>query len=118
MNIYEVTQLLNIILNFSVYFIFAFMGSFFKEIHLTNSIEDHDFQPHRIIIGTVVGDLSAIAIYTYFNEFLSQYWGLMSFISFVLGIIGYELFGYLSSISGITKLIKIVTGKSDDNSKA
>jgi hypothetical protein len=85
--------------------LFAFIGSILKEIYNTNAIHGYAFGPHRVISSTIAASLSALFIKThYFSE---EYgWALIAFGSFILGLLGYEIFKNLCSIEGIYHLIE------------
>jgi hypothetical protein len=102
------------LVDFASYFIFSFIGSLLKEVYNTNSDREYAFEPYKVIISTMVASLLALAAKGYYNDFLSQYWGIMGIISLILGFIGFELFRYVSSIRGIRKIIGILYSKDDD----
>ena len=75
-----------------------------KEIYNTNSIYGYEFGPHRVISGTIASGLASLLIKThYFGE--KYGWALIAFGSFVLGLLGFEIFKNLCSIDGIYNLI-------------
>ena len=84
--------------------LFAFIGSILKEIYNTNAIHGYDFGPHRVISSTLAAALTALFIKSYY--FGEEYgWALIAFGSFILGLLGYEIFKNMCSIEGIYHLI-------------
>jgi hypothetical protein len=59
----------------------------------------------RIIIGTIVATFLSLAFKDWFLPDRGT-WKIMSFISFLFGVLGFDLFGKLSSIDGIKDLAK------------
>ena len=89
---------------FVTFFIFSFIGSLLKEIYNTNSDVNHEFGAHRVISSTFVATLASMAFKAHYLDDPS--WALMAFITFVFGLVGFEIFKNLSSIDGIKRMIK------------
>lgn len=104
----------NVLLKYAVqfisYFIFSFTGALLKEMHYANTTKNrnYEFTAYKVVAGTLVGTFLSIAIQDYFEDSMISHWENMAFISFVLGLIGFELFTKLSSIAGIKSLVKEV----------
>lgn len=100
----EIIENLYYIIEFVSYFIFSFTGSLLKEMYNTNSTNEHEFSSYNVIASTIIATLFTMA----FKEFYfggEQEWAIMAFLSFVFGLIGFELFITLSSINGIRKFL-------------
>ena len=85
------------------YLIFTFIGSLLKEIFNTNSIDGYVFQAHRVISSTIAASTACGAIRSIYMQDYS--YPVMAFLSFTLGLLGFEIFKNLCSIKGIKKLI-------------
>jgi hypothetical protein len=85
------------------YLIFTFIGSLLKEIFNTNSVNGYRFQAHRVISSTIAASIASGAIRSIYMQDYS--YPVMAFLSFTLGLLGFELFKNLCSIKGIKKLI-------------
>jgi len=116
-NIIQINTI-NFMLEFASYFIFSFVGSLLKEIHNTNTNENHTFEAYRVVTSTIVASFLDIGIKIYYADMLDTYWGLMAPISLVLGLIGFELFWYLSSITRLKKLLKFITSDEESSTKS
>ena len=84
------------------YFLFALIGSCLKEVYLyrIRQTTTHKGRMIRIIIGTIVATFLSLAFKDLFLTDRGT-WKVMSFISFLFGVLGFDLFGKLSSIDGI-----------------
>lgn len=89
------------------YFLFALIGSCLKEIYLfrIKHTTTHKGRMIRIVIGTIVATFLSLAFKDWFLPDRGT-WKIMSFISFLFGVLGFDLFGKLSSIDGIKDLAK------------
>ena len=92
-------------IEFVSFFIFSFTGSLLKEIYNTNADNGHNFGAQNVLLSTIVATLCSVAFRNYFLIEQSS-WGIMAFVSFVFGLIGFEIFVNLSSIDGIKKLVQ------------
>lgn len=96
-NLYTVLELLG-------YLIFAFIGSFLKELYNANNVKKYRFEAHRVISSTVV---ASIACWSLRAHFIDDYnYAVSAFAGFTLGLLGFEIFKNLSSIEGIKHLIR------------
>lgn len=91
------------------YFLFALIGSCSKEIYLfrIRRTTTHSGRMIRITLGTIVATFMALAFKDFFLADRGT-WKVMSFVSFLFGVLGFDLFGKLSSIDGIKDLAKDV----------
>lgn len=117
-NIYYIIEIIG-------YVLFALIGSCSKEIYLFKIRQEssHTGRMWRILLGTVVATFMAMA----FKDWVlgeRATWKIMSFICFLFGILGFDLFGKLSSIEGLKELAKdiheiyeSITEKSEDVDK-
>lgn len=89
------------------YFLFALIGSCLKEVYLyrIRQTTTHKGRMIRIIIGTIVATFLSLAFKDLFLTDRGT-WKVMSFISFLFGVLGFDLFGKLSSIDGIKDLAR------------
>lgn len=89
------------------YFLFALIGSCLKELYLyrIRQTTTHKGRMIRIIIGTIVATFLSLAFKDLFLIDRCT-WKVMSFISFLFGVLGFDLFGKLSSIEGIKDLAR------------
>ena len=100
LNLYFVMEIIG-------YLIFTFIGSLLKEIFNTNSVGGYMFQAHRVISSTIAASTVSVALRSMYLE--DQSYAVMVFISFTLGLLGFEIFKNLCSIDGIKKLISEFT---------
>ena len=89
------------------YFLFALIGSCLKEVYLyrIRQTTTHKGRMIRIMIGTIVATFLSLAFKDLFLTDRGT-WKVMSFISFLFGVLGFDLFGKLSSIDGIKDLAR------------
>ena len=89
------------------YFLFALIGSCLKEVYLyrIRQTTTHKGRMIRIIIGTIVATFLSLAFKGLFLTDRGT-WKVMSFIIFLFGVVGFDLFGKLSSIDGIKDLAR------------
>ena len=95
------------IIEINGYFLFALIGSCLKEVYLyrIRQTTTHKGRMIRIIIGTIVATFLSLAFKDLFLTDRGT-WKVMSFISFLFGVLGFDLFGKLSSIDGIKDLAR------------
>ena len=94
---------ISFIIEFIGCLIFSFSGSILKEIYNTNSIRGYEFDPHKVISSTMVAALASSVCKIYVLE--NPTWETMAFVTFIFGLLGFEIFKNLSSINGIKRLI-------------
>ena len=93
------------IIEFIGFFIFSFTGSFVKELYLTNTSNgEHEFVPYRVIMSTLIASFGSLAFKGYFLNTPEHSWMIMIFVSFVFGLLGFEIFQRLSTIDGVKSL--------------
>ena len=76
--------------NYLGYPFFSFIGSFLKEVYLTNNVKKHKFSPTNVLISTIFGCVAAIAVKN--NMFPNLDWAFTAFLSLACGAFGFELF--------------------------
>jgi hypothetical protein len=102
----DVGESLGPVIEFMGYLIFTFIGSLFKEIYNTNNKDDYEFRAHQVISSTIAASFTCVFAR---SMYLSEYgYGVMAFISFTLGLLGFEIFKNLSSVKGIKKLLDAI----------
>lgn len=95
------------IIEITGYFLFALIGSCSKEIYLFKVKREstHIDRMWRILLGTIVATFMGLA----FKDWVlgeQATWKIMSFVCYLFGILGFDLFGKFSSIEGIKELAK------------
>ena len=85
------------------FFIFSFIGALLREIYNTNIDLDYEFNPHKVISATFVSTFATITVRRFYPEFMDL--EITITISFVIGLIGYELFTKLTSLEDIIEFI-------------
>ena len=81
------------------YFLIAMIGSLVKDVYdITVGIRSK-FEIKKILVGTV---LSVFTIF-FFRGYLNTDWTIA--LTFILGVIGWELFSKISTIDGLTKTL-------------
>lgn len=103
----NVTMLQDII-NFLGCSFFAFLGSLVKEIYNANYIEDHVFQPFKVLVGFIISSLVSLICISYFDDFVSHYAGSRYAISLIVGFMGFEIFYNVSSIGRFQHFYKSI----------
>ena len=93
------------IVEFVSYFIFAFTSSLLKEVYCANTHPKYIFGPYRVISSTVIATLATVALKEIYSNELNGLWGITALISTIFGLLGFEIFKHLTSISGIKSLI-------------
>ena len=93
------------------YFIFSFIGSFLKEIYNTNNDYDYEFDPYKVISGSILSTFASVGFRHYYYEYVD--WELMSIVSFLFGLIGYEIFTKLTSLEDIFSFIERIKSLSN-----
>ena len=102
---------LNVIIDFLGCLIFSFLGSLFKEIYNTNNIKKYEFAPYKVICSTVVGSIASSVFRAHY--FSDATYAENALITFIFGLLGFEIFKDLTSVEGIKRLIgkiKEITG--------
>lgn len=102
------------LIDFSLYFIFSFIGSLLKEMHNANTVDDYDFQPYKVVTSTVVSSLISVALDEYFHDMINGARGMMGFTSLILGFCGFEIFRKISTLSGAISLFRLINGKGSE----
>ena len=93
------------VIEFISYFIFAFTSSLLKEIYCTNTIPRYTFAPYKVICSTIIATLGTEAVKEYFSDYIEEMWGVAAFIGTIFGLLGFEIFKHMTSISGIKSLL-------------
>lgn len=93
------------------FFIFAFIGSLLKEMYNTNTDYDYNFDPYKVISGTFVSTFATVVFKHYYPKELD--WELMIVITFVFGLLGYEIFTKLTSLEKIFDFIDRIKSITD-----
>lgn len=101
----DLTEALSYAVQFLSFFVLSFAGAFITEIHNANTRDNYEFAAYKVVNGTITATLLSFAVREYYWDSTISHWAIMIFISFILGLIGYELFTHLSSIAGIKALI-------------
>lgn len=106
----------------ATYFLIAMIGAFVKDIYDTVSRTRPKIEIRRIFVSTTLSTFLIFAARDYLNEDLEIA------ITFILGVIGWELFSRICTINGLKKtllslknlhtiLIKDSTHKSEEDSE-
>lgn len=101
----DLTEALSYAVQFLSFFVLSFAGAFITEIHNANTRDKYEFAAYKVVNGTITATLLSFAVREYYWDSTISHWAIMIFISFILGLVGYELFTHLSSIAGIKALI-------------
>ena len=104
---------IQLMVNFVSYGIIGLTGAIFKELHKSNVRPSHQFDPLNVIISTIIATLLAIFIKQKFSSTLDEYWGIMGLVSLILGLVGDEIFRYISTLSGLKKVYKAINTVGD-----
>lgn len=102
----NLSDVLSYAVQFLSFFVLSFAGAFTTEIHNANTLDDYEFTAYKVVYGTIVASLISFAVHEYYLGTVISHWEIMILISFILGLIGYELFMHLSSLAGILSLFK------------
>lgn len=100
----SVNEIYKILMNFIFYFIIGFFGAFVKDLYGTITQRDKKIRLGRIFVG---------AMWTSFLFlFLEATWlskasvNVIVFLAFLSGILGFELFGRISTIDGFQRTLR------------
>jgi hypothetical protein len=104
---------IQLMVNFVSYGIIGLAGAILKELHKSNVRPSHHFDPLNVIISTTVATLLAIFIKQKFADTLDEYWGIMGLVSLILGLVGDEIFRYISTLSGLKKVYTAINTVGD-----
>jgi hypothetical protein len=119
----EIGGNLNAVIEFMGYLIFTFIGSLLKEIYNTNNAEDdYEFKPDKVISSAIAASFTCLLLR---SKFLAEYdYAVMSFVSFTLGLLGFEIFKHLCSIrtlkailNGFNGIDKVLTEEEKEKKK-
>jgi len=98
--IYERLQSGSIIfLDWMTYFLIAMIGAFVKDLYDTITGERERIEIKRIFVSTILSTFLIFAARSYLNT------DLIIAITFILGVIGWELFSRICTIEGLRKTI-------------
>lgn len=102
---------LYIIIDFFGCLVFAFLGSLMKEVYNTNNIDGYKYAPYRVICSTIVGSIASSVFRTHYLTDVT--YSENALVTFIFGLLGFEIFKDLTSIEGLKRLInklKDITG--------
>ena len=96
--------IMNLIINICFYFMVATLGAFIKDMYDSITKKDEVIRVKRILVGSIFATFILLAIE---DPILSkQSINIVIFIAFLLGGIGFDLFGKWVTVDTIEKIIK------------
>lgn len=95
--------IINFIVNLSFYFSIGLAGSFLKDLYNTVKGKDDKIQIKRIFIGATF----TAFIFIGFEDslFKNMSFNTVIFYAFICGVVGFELFGNISNLAGLEKMV-------------
>lgn len=98
-------NIVDVIISISLYFIFALLGAFIKDLYDSITKDNETIKIKRILIGSI---FAAFLVFG-FEKQLMEKWGLnfTVFLSFLSGVLGFELFGKWITMDLIEKWFNI-----------
>lgn len=95
---------INLLLNISLYFMISTLGAFVKDLYNSIVKKDEVIRIKRILVGSIFATFVLIGI----EDFILKKYtiNVVLFIAFILGGVGFELFGKWVTVDIIEKIIK------------
>lgn len=100
---FDMSTVINTIINVSLYFMVASLGSFTKDLYNSITKKDEKIRIKRILVGSIFTTFIMIGIEGYILEHYSI--NTLVFIGFIFGGVGFELFGKWVNVEVVQKLI-------------
>lgn len=102
----KMDDLLSVMVNFIFYFTIGFFGAFMKDLYETITNKEPKIKLGRILIGSI---WTAFLFIFLGDSILKEYSiNVIIFLTFLSGLIGFELFGKITTIAGLTKVINFI----------
>ena len=100
----DYSAFINLLLNISLYFMIATLGAFIKDLYNSIVKKDEVIRVKRILVGSVFATFVLIGI----EDFILKKYTIntIMFIAFVLGGVGFELFGKWVTVDIIEKILR------------
>jgi hypothetical protein len=97
-------KLLSLCISFSLYFVVGFFGAFMKDLYDTLTLKDESIHLKKVLIGA----FCTAFIFVGFEDTLSSKisLNLIVLLNFICGVLGFELFSNLTTISKFEKLVE------------
>lgn len=96
--------LVNLFLNVCLYFMVATLGAFIKDVYNSITKKDEVIRVKRILVGSIFATFVLLAIEDYILS--KQTINIVMFISFIMGGVGFELFGKWVNIDNVERYVK------------
>lgn len=100
----DYSGLINLVLNVCLYFMVATLGAFIKDVYNSITKKDEVIRVKRILVGSIFATFVLLAIEEYILS--KQTINIVIFISFIMGGIGFELFGKWVNLDIVERYIK------------
>ncbi|WP_304576585.1 hypothetical protein [Romboutsia ilealis] len=100
----DYNDLINLVLNVCLYFMVATLGAFIKDVYNSITKKDEVIRVKRILVGSIFATFVLLAIEDYILS--KQTINIVIFISFIMGGIGFELFGKWVNLDIVERYIK------------
>lgn len=84
--------------NFLFYFIIGSLGAFLKDLYETLTKKNEKIRLSEVLIGGISATFICLALQD-FSWFGERSIGFISLVTFVMGVIGFEIFGNITTIS-------------------
>lgn len=94
------------VLNISLFFIIGFAGAFTKDLYDTISGKNKKIQVSKVFIGAVFSAFVMLGISQPVTKRFDVSFNTIICINFITGVVGFELFGKLSTLRGLDKGFK------------
>ncbi len=106
MSAINTTSLIDLALPLLFYFAVGTLGAFVKDLYETMIGKIKKIRLGEVLIGGIVTTIICLGLSD--NLFKDFSLNTMLLITFVIGVLGFEIFGNMTSISKIRKLLKII----------
>lgn len=100
----DYNTLINLIINICFYFMVSSLGAFIKDMYNSITKKDEVIRVKRILVGSVFSTFVLLAIEDLILS--KQSINIVIFISFILGGVGFELFGKWVTVDTVERIIK------------
>lgn len=100
----DYNTLINLIINICFYFMVATLGAFIKDMYDSITKKDEVIRVKRILVGSVFATFVLLAIEDLILS--KQSINIVIFISFIMGGVGFELFGKWVNLYIVERYIK------------
>ena len=100
----EYNTLINLIINICFYFMVATLGAFIKDMYDSITKKDEVIRVKRILVGSVFATFVLLAIEDLILS--KQSINIVIFISFIMGGVGFELFGKWVNLDIVDRYIR------------